>query len=206
MIRQRVFRNSADAQPKTTNLPPKYFPECVMLQRPQYFGSGALDHGHQPNALWAADITIGAKLGQLLVSGRRSRCLQMQDRRLGRGSQYQVSIDHRCDEHGCRAARAWERRSHSDQGSQYTQVASGLRCREDCVRSSMGSVGDSIRQCDERELLRHARMRVARPEQVPDQGRGPHGGLRVHRGMVQSRPAPFGARISIAHSLRKETG
>ena len=32
---------------------------------------------------------------------------------------------------------------HSDQGSQYTSVAFGLRCRETGVRPSMGSVGDA---------------------------------------------------------------
>ena len=31
---------------------------------------------------------------------------------------------------------------HSDQGSQYTSVAFGLRCKEAKVRPSMGSVGD----------------------------------------------------------------
>lgn len=34
---------------------------------------------------------------------------------------------------------------HSDQGSQYTSVAFGLRCKEAGVRPSMGSVGDA---CD----------------------------------------------------------
>jgi len=32
---------------------------------------------------------------------------------------------------------------HSDQGSQYTSVAFGLRCKEADVRPSMGSVGDA---------------------------------------------------------------
>ena len=32
---------------------------------------------------------------------------------------------------------------HSDQGSQYTSLAFGGRCREACVRPSMGSVGDA---------------------------------------------------------------
>jgi putative transposase len=32
---------------------------------------------------------------------------------------------------------------HSDQGSQYTSLAFGLRCREAGVRPSMGSVGDA---------------------------------------------------------------
>ena len=34
---------------------------------------------------------------------------------------------------------------HSDQGSQYTSIAFGLRCKEAGVRPSMGSVGDA---CD----------------------------------------------------------
>ena len=32
---------------------------------------------------------------------------------------------------------------HSDQGSQYTSVAFGLRCKEAQIRPSMGSVGDA---------------------------------------------------------------
>lgn len=32
---------------------------------------------------------------------------------------------------------------HSDQGSQYTSIAFGLRCKEANVRPSMGSVGDA---------------------------------------------------------------
>ncbi len=32
---------------------------------------------------------------------------------------------------------------HSDQGSQYTSIAFGLRCKEADVRPSMGSVGDA---------------------------------------------------------------
>lgn len=42
----------------------------------------------------------------------------------------------------------WQRRPHevihhSDQGSQYTSLAFGTRCREAGVRPSMGSVGDA---------------------------------------------------------------
>ena len=41
----------------------------------------------------------------------------------------------------------WQRRPtavihHSDQGTQYTSIAFGMRCREADVRPSMGSVGD----------------------------------------------------------------
>jgi transposase InsO family protein len=41
-----------------------------------------------------------------------------------------------------------------------------------------------LRQCDVRELFRYARMRAARPRPLPHSGRGPHGGVRVHRGLV----------------------
>lgn len=42
----------------------------------------------------------------------------------------------------------WQRRPsgvihHSDQGSQYTSIELGKRCREAGVRPSMGSVGDA---------------------------------------------------------------
>ena len=42
----------------------------------------------------------------------------------------------------------WQRRPeqvihHSDQGSQYTSIAFGVRCKEAGVRPSMGSVGDA---------------------------------------------------------------
>ncbi|UCG87519.1 MAG: IS3 family transposase, partial [Gemmatimonadota bacterium] len=42
----------------------------------------------------------------------------------------------------------WQRKPeavihHSDQGTQYTSIAFGLRCREAGVRPSMGSVGDA---------------------------------------------------------------
>ena len=78
---------------------------------------------------------------------------------------------------------------HSDQESQYTSIAFGLRCKEAGVRPSMG---------------RRLRMRAARPSQVPHQGRGPYGRLPVHRGLVQPRAPPFRARLPIAHQLRKE--
>ncbi len=46
----------------------------------------------------------------------------------------------------------WQRRPeavihHSDQGTQYTSIAFGLRCKEAGVRPSMGSVGDAY-DCD----------------------------------------------------------
>ncbi len=66
----------------------------------------------------------------------------------------------------------WQRRPeqvihHSDQGSQYTSIAFGLRCKEGGVRPSMGSVGDAYDNalCEsffatlECELLERSRFR-----------------------------------------------
>ena len=53
-----------------------------------------------------------------------------------------------------------------------------------------------------RELLRHARMRAARPAPVQDPGRGAHRRLRIHRGLLQSTPPSFVARLSLTHRLR----
>ena len=52
---------------------------------------------------------------------------------------------------------------HSDQGSQYTSIGFGLRCREAGVRPSMGSVGDAYDNiCRFRLLLGSARSWWAR--------------------------------------------
>lgn len=88
---------------------------------------------------------------------------------------------------------------HSDQGSQYTSVAFGLRCREAGVRPSMGSVGDAYDNAMCESFFRHPRVRAPRPPQVRQQGRGAHDHLRVHRGLVQSWPAPLCARLSVTH-------
>jgi putative transposase len=90
---------------------------------------------------------------------------------------------------------------HSDQGSQCTSVAFGLRCKEAGVRPSAGSVGDAYD---------HARAssppsNVAPPApQLPDQGRGAHGSLRLHGTLVQSEPAALGPRLQITRRVRKE--
>ena len=47
---------------------------------------------------------------------------------------------------------------HSDQGSQYTSVAFGGRCKQAGVRPSMGSVGDCYDQCHVRVIFRDARV------------------------------------------------
>src|SRR5215472_844608 len=49
-------------------------------------------------------------------------------------------------------------------------------------------------------------MRVAQPPKFQDPGRGAHGGLRVHRGLVQSTSSSFRPRLPLTDRLRKEAG
>jgi putative transposase len=80
---------------------------------------------------------------------------------------------------------------HSDHGCQYTSIAYGQRCRDFGVRPSMGSVGDAYdnAMCEsffatlECELLWRTRFRS------PAEAR--RAVFRIHRGLVQSAPAPF---------------
>ena len=76
---------------------------------------------------------------------------------------------------------------HSDQGTQYTSLAFGKRCRE-MGGASFDRLGRGLlRQRDGRELLRHARMRAHRPAFVSHSGAGEKGGVRFRRGVVQPR-------------------
>jgi putative transposase len=69
----------------------------------------------------------------------------------------------------------WQRRPrrvihHSDQGTQYTSIAFGKRCKQAGVRPVDGLGRRLLRQCSVRELLRDARVRAARPQQLPYPG------------------------------------
>ena len=91
---------------------------------------------------------------------------------------------------------------HSDQGSQYTSIAFGHRCREAGVRPSMGSVGDAYdnAMCESFFATLECELLDAPP--VQDAGRGAHRGLRLHRGLLQSTAPALLARISLADRLR----
>ena len=93
---------------------------------------------------------------------------------------------------------------HSDQGSQYTSVAFGKRCRQAGVRPSMGSVGDcydnalcesffASLECEllDRPALYHQGRRQTRP--VP-----------IHRGLLQHPEKTLFPWIPLTHELRKE--
>ena len=97
----------------------------------------------------------------------------------------------------------WQRRPervihHSDQGTQYTSIAFGLRCREARVRPSMELGRRRVRQRALRELLRDARVRASRPQTLPDAGRGEDGRLRLHRGLLQPAQEALLSRPSLA--------
>ena len=91
---------------------------------------------------------------------------------------------------------------HSDQGSQYTSIEFGHRCRDAGVRPSMGSVGDAYdnAMCEsffatlECELLDRCRFKT--------QAEGAQCDIRVHRRLLQSAPPPFLDRISFTDRLR----
>jgi putative transposase len=97
----------------------------------------------QPDRLWVADITyIPTLVGFLYLAVIMDACSR---RVVGwamaahlRGQLVLDALD----------MALWQRRPsgvihHSDQGSQYTSIAFGNRCREAGVRPSMGSVGDA---------------------------------------------------------------
>ena len=84
----------------------------------------------------------------------------------------------------------------------HVRSRSALRCKQAGVRPSIGSVGDAYDNRDVRELLRHARVRAAGAVPLPYPGRSATGGVRLHRGLVQSAAAPLRARLPVAGQLR----
>jgi len=87
-------------------------------------------------------ISPTSRLSRIPVSGGGARCLEPEDRRPGDGHALQDRAHAPCPRHGRVAAPARASYSQCDQGTQYTSIAFGLRCKEVGVRPSMGSVGD----------------------------------------------------------------
>lgn len=100
-------------------------------------------YAHEPNMLWVADITyVPTWAGFLYLAV----VLDAFSRRIvgwamGHNLKAQLVIDAMNMAVGQR--KPLNVIHHSDQGSQYTSVAFGLRCKEAGVRPSMGSVGDA---------------------------------------------------------------
>lgn len=100
-------------------------------------------YAHQPNALWVADITYVPSWGGFLYL---AVVLDAYSRRIvgwamGHNLKAQLVVDAMNMAIGQRKPSNVVH--HSDQGSQYTSVAFGLRCKEAGVRPSMGSLGDA---------------------------------------------------------------
>jgi putative transposase len=102
---------------------------------------------------------------------------------------------------------------HSVQGSQYTSLAFGKRCKQAGVRPSMGSVGDAGAcpragkagpggQRPVRELLYHPRMRTTGAPSLCRTGRSTDGVLQLYRRLLQFYPAALSPGIPLAHPLR----
>jgi hypothetical protein len=51
----------------------------------------------------------------------------------------------------------------------------------------------------------HPRVRTAGPPQLPLPGRGPDGGVRLHRGLLQSDQAPLSPGLPLAHRIRSQS-
>jgi len=100
-------------------------------------------HAERPNQLWVADITyVPTWAGFLYLAV----VLDAFSRRIvgwamGHDLKTQLVLD--ALNMALTQRRPAEVIHHSDQGSQYTSIAFGLRCKEAGVRPSMGSVGDA---------------------------------------------------------------
>lgn len=127
---------------------------------------------HGPNQLWVADITYVPTWSRFLYV---AVVLDAWSRRVvgwAFAVHLRVELVLAALEMAIRRRQPWAVIHHSDQGSQYTAVAFGTRCRQAGVRPSMGSVGDAYdnAMCEsffatlECELLDRVRLRT--PEEA----------------------------------------
>jgi putative transposase len=120
---------------RTTFRDERVRPACDLVDRNFYAG--------EPNRLWVADITyVPTWAGFLYLAV----VLDAFSRRIvgwamGHDLKAQLVLD--ALNMALTQRRPVDVIHHSDQGSQYTSIAFGLRCKEAGVRPSMGSVGDA---------------------------------------------------------------
>jgi transposase InsO family protein len=93
---------------------------------------------------------------------------------------------------------------HSDQGCQDTSIRFGLRCTEAGVYPSMGSVGDAYDSTMAESFFATLECELLGPPSLQFPGRGPHGRLRVHRGLVQ--PLEYESRSATRRSTNSACG
>jgi len=87
---------------------------------------------------------------------------------------------------------------HSDQGSQYTSIAFGQRCREAGVRPSMGSVGDAYDNAMCESFFATLECELLDRRRFKSQAEARRAIFEFHRRLLQSPPPPFRARLSLA--------
>ncbi len=94
---------------------------------------------------------------------------------------------------------------HSDQGCQYTSLAFGRRCREAGVRPSMGSVGDAYdnAMCESFFATLETELIDRTSFSTKSAVRSAVGGVRLHRGLLQSAAATLLHRGPVAHRVRE---
>jgi putative transposase len=98
---------------------------------------------------------------------------------------------------------------HSDQGTQYTSIEFGLRCKEARVRPSMGTVGDAYdnAMCEsffatlERDLLARRRFQTKAEARMAifEYIEGWYNPIRRHKGLGRISPIEFERRHSVNH-------
>ena len=157
-----------------------------------------------PNQLWVADMTyVPTWAGFIYLAV----VLDVWSRRVV-GWAIGEADDHRARarraEHGAAAAQAEGVIHHSDQGSQYTSIAFGERCKKMGVRPSMGTVGDAYDNAMAESFFATPRVRADRPARAgrPRPRRAwrcsPTSRAGTTRAAGTRRSAP------VAHQLRKE--
>lgn len=95
---------------------------------------------------------------------------------------------------------------HSDQGSQYTSLAFGGRCREAGVRPSIGSVGDAYDNAMCESFFATLACELIEAAPVCVSGGSQNGLLQLYRRLVQSCSAALRVGLPLADGLRSDHG
>ena len=93
--------------------------------------------------------------------------------------------------------------SHSDQGSQYTSLAFGDRCRAAGVVQSMGSVGDAYDNAMCESFFATLECELLDRRQFPTVAEARREVFSFIEGFLQHPPAPLRSRLHLAGDLRE---
>ena len=91
---------------------------------------------------------------------------------------------------------------HSDQGSQFVSLAFGQQARAAGIAQSMGSKGDCFDNAVAESCFATFKKGAHPRSRVADEGRAAHGGLLVHRDLLQPPPPALDARVPLARAVR----